>query len=92
MKRLTEIEKTSTRKLFSILQERLNETADFANKIQEDPETGVSLCEIALTTKRALVSVRRNGSVSSVNGVRILLAGVMCLKHNPSIFCFTKDI
>jgi hypothetical protein len=92
MKRLSTVEKSSTNKLSAILQERLNESPVFVNKIQEDNETGASLCEIEFSTKKALVWVRSNGSASSVSGVRLLLAGGRYPKNNPSISCFTQNI
>jgi len=78
--------------LSSQVEKRIDEPARFSNKIQEDPETGASLCEIGFLTQKALVWVRTNGSVGTINGKRLLLAGGKWPKTNPSLSCFMKYI
>lgn len=82
MKRLTKTAKSSIEKLACILQERMNEKVIHSNKIQEDDETGSSLCEISFTNKKAIVWVRLNGSISSVDGKKVLLRGGVCPTKN----------
>lgn len=75
MKSLTSTQKKAAEHLVSILRERLDEEAYLINIVQEDPETGSTLCELEFETKKATVWVRLNGSISAVNGARILLVG-----------------
>lgn len=92
MIRLTQTAKCSINKLASILQERINEKAIHINKIQEDNETGSSLCEILFTNKKALVWVRLNGSISSEKGEKILLTKGRLPKRNPPLNAIMLDI
>jgi hypothetical protein len=92
MKHLSQQANKSIDKLSAMLQERLGERVKSTNQIQVDPETHSSLCEIEFLSEKALVWVRPNGSVSSVDGVRILLSGGFAPKTNPSISAFTQKI
>lgn len=92
MKTLNIIERRAINTLSSNLQDRLNEPLVLVNKTQEDPETLSSLCELIFTTKKSLVWVRSNGSISSVSGTRLLLVGGRRPKGNPPLSCFTQNI
>jgi oligoribonuclease NrnB/cAMP/cGMP phosphodiesterase (DHH superfamily) len=88
---LTPLQKSAIKRLSTILSSRLSEEITVVNKIQQDPETGSSLCELELLSKKAVVWVRLNGSVSAVNGTNILLKGGSISKRNPSLLCFLYD-
>ena len=90
MKKISQTAKNSLEKLSKILQDRLGEQANFANQIQEDPETKALLFEIVFVSKKALFWIRKNGSISSVNGTRLLLMGGGLPKTNPPLSTFIQ--
>jgi hypothetical protein len=92
MKRLSATQNNSVEKLAAMLKSRLDESPLFVNKIQEDPESKSALCEIIFSTRKALVWVRQNGSISSDSGARILLSGGARPKNNPDLSGFLKNI
>jgi hypothetical protein len=92
MNRVSPLVKSSINKLSDILCGRLGEQAVSSDQIQEDPETGSVLCEIKFETQKALLWFRQNGSASSINGVKVLLAGGSRPKNNPSLSDFTQVI
>lgn len=91
MEHLTQIQKKSSHIISSILYSRLNEQTLSVNKIQQDDETGSSLCEIELATKKAILWFRPNGSASSIGGQKILLKGGALPKGNVSLSCFVQN-
>lgn len=79
--------------LVSMIEMRIDEQHDTPNVIQNDPVSGASLCEVHFSTKKALFWSRPNGSASTINGKRLVLAGGLRRpKSNPSLSTFLTSI
>jgi hypothetical protein len=76
-----------------MIEMRIDEQHDTPNVIQNDPVSGASLCEVHFSTKKALFLIRPNGSASTINGKRLVLAGGLRRpKSNPSLSTFLTSI